>query len=147
MLAANVSLNVLGLASFSTSSLAVGSHTITAFYSGAPSWGASSGSTAQVVSKATTTTSLVSSDKNSSLNQNVTFTATVEHGGAAVTTGTVTFREGATVLAGPLALNASGKASFSKSNLTAGNHSITAVYSGTPNQQTSSDTITQNVHR
>jgi Bacterial Ig-like domain (group 3)/Domain of unknown function DUF11 len=46
--------------------------------------------------------------------------------------GTVTFREGSTTLAGPINLNASGIASFVKSDFTQGAHFIDASYSGAP---------------
>jgi Big-like domain-containing protein len=115
--------------------------------SSASGTGTSSDSLNHVVTKAATDTSQVSSNNPSNVNQNVTFTATVTHQGSAVTTGTVTFKEGATVLAGPTAVNGSGRASFSKSNLSSGNHSITAVYNGTTNYQSSSNTDTQRVRQ
>jgi hypothetical protein len=147
VLAENVPVNGLGLAFFSTRSLGVGTHTILAFYNGTATDATSSGSLSQVVTKASTDTSLVSNPNPSNRNQNVTFTATVTHDGKAVTTGTVTFKEGAVTLGGPIALNSSGKASFSKSNLSSGTHNITAVYDGTSNYQTSSRTVTQTVRR
>ena len=147
VLAANVAVNGLGLAFFSTSTLGVATHTISALYNGTATYAASSDSLSQVVTKASTDTSLVSNHNPSNRNQNVTFTATVTHDGNAVTTGTVTFKEGAAVLAGPIALNSSGKVSFSKSNLSTGSHTITAVYNGNSNYQTSSRTITQTVRR
>lgn len=61
----------------------------------------------------------------------VTFTATVTTlAGAFPTDGSVTFREGAVVLAGPTPLS-SGQASFSTSTLAAGAHTISADYTGT----------------
>jgi hypothetical protein len=61
--------------------------------------------------------------------QAVTFTATVgsSSAGALVPTGTVTFLDGATVL-GKITLDARGRATFTTTTLTAGSHSITAVY-------------------
>ena len=65
---------------------------------------------------------------------------------ALVTAGTVTFRENGTVLAGPIALNGSGQASFSTSSLNEGAHIITATYSGVPGSfNTSFGTTTQQV--
>src|SRR4029077_2861935 len=58
------------------------------------------------------------------------FTATVSAGGTAVTNGTVSFSEGATTLAGPIALDSSGTASFTTAALTGGAHTVTAAYSG-----------------
>ena len=65
----------------------------------------------------------------------VKFTATVSPGTTAVTpTGTVNFLDGATALASGKTL-AAGKATFSINTLNAGNHTITAVYSGDSNFQ------------
>ena len=68
------------------------------------------------------------------LNGSVTFTATVSAGrpGAGTPTGTVTFKEGATVL-GTGTVNASGQATYTTSSLGAGSHTITAVYNGDTN--------------
>ncbi|MCF7731599.1 MAG: DUF6288 domain-containing protein [Akkermansiaceae bacterium] len=76
----------------------------------------------------TSTTTLVSSPVASgSYGSAVTFTATVTVSGGPAT-GTVTFKDGATVIgAGTLS---SGTAAFATSTLAAGNHSITASYGG-----------------
>jgi len=58
----------------------------------------------------------------------VTFTATVTGTGA---TGTVTFKDGETVLGSSTLTN--GTATYATSTLSAGTHSITAVYGGDPN--------------
>jgi hypothetical protein len=71
--------------------------------------------------------SLVSSPNPSTLNQNVTFTATVS-GGVTPATGTMQFQEGATTLGSSTVAN--GTASFSTSTLSAGTHNVFAVYSG-----------------
>src|SRR6185503_1188950 len=57
----------------------------------------------------------------------------------------VTFREGATVLAGPIAVDASGHASFTTSSLGLGNHTISADYSGTALASPSSASLIQRV--
>ena len=145
-LAGNVAVNALGLAFFSTSSLAVGNHAITATFNGTATLNTSTNGLNQVVNKAATSTDLVSSKNPSNRGQSVTFTATVMHNGHAVTAGSVTFKDGATVL-GTNSLNSSGKATFSTSSLSAGDHNITAVYNGTPNYQSSSDTEVQTVRR
>src|SRR5205814_1496024 len=90
-------------------------------------------------------TALSSSLNPSVFGQSVTFTATVTGNGSAVTQGSVTFKEGVTVLAGPTALNASGQAFFSTSNLSAGSHTITAEYSGSTNFSPSSGSVSQTV--
>ncbi|HEY0320623.1 MAG TPA: Ig-like domain repeat protein, partial [Pyrinomonadaceae bacterium] len=93
------------------------------------------------VAQAATTTSLTSSVNPSNVGQNVTFTATVSSG-AGTPTGTVQFKDGVTNLGAPVALNASGVATFQTNTLTAGNHPITAVYSGDVNFATSTGTLT-----
>jgi hypothetical protein len=120
-------------AAFTTSSLAAGSHSITATYSGDANFGASTSPTlTQVVNQAgvtATTTTLASSVNPSNVGQSVTFTATVApSGGAGTPTGTVTFTDGAITLGtGTLS---GGQATFTTPSLSAGNHTITASYGG-----------------
>jgi large repetitive protein len=87
-----------------------------------------------IIDKADTTTSVTSDANPSIIGQNVTFTATVmaNPSVACTPTGTVTFKDGATTLAAGVALSG-GSATFSTASLSAGNHSITAVYSGDGN--------------
>ena len=75
-------------------------------------------------------TTTPSSPDPSTVNQPVTFTATVTvPQGAGVPTGTVTFLEGTAVL-GTGTLDGGGLATFSTSSLTVGDHTITAAYGG-----------------
>ena len=98
-----------------------------------------------VSSSVVTTATTVSSSQNpSDSGQAVTFTATVT-AGSPVAAGTITFREGATILAGPTAVDAAGHASFTTSALTAGTHTITADYSGTSQFAASSGSVVQTV--
>jgi hypothetical protein len=90
----------------------------------------------------TTATAIVSSQNPSDLGATVTFTATVT-AGSPVTTGTVTFRDGATVLAAGVAVNGSGQASFTTSALASGSHTISATYDGTAHFATSSASLVQ----
>lgn len=79
----------------------------------------------------TTVTSSLNPSFTSAPDNSVTLTATVRRtNNTAVTTGTVVFKEGATVLQGATGLNASGQASFTTSFVTEGTHVITAEYSG-----------------
>jgi hypothetical protein len=94
---------------------------------------------------AATTTSVISSLNPSTTGSNVTFTATVTSGGP-VAEGTVTFTEGVTTLAANVAVNASGQASFSKSNFAEGNHIVTATYNGTASFATSNGSVNQRVN-
>jgi hypothetical protein len=85
-----------------------------------------------------TSTSVTASPSPSVYGQSVTFTAAVTAGASPVTSGTVTFEEGMTVLASNVALNGRGQASFSIATLVAGSHTITALYSGAAGFATSS---------
>ncbi len=76
-----------------------------------------------------TTTALTSSANPSAAGDAVTFTATVTGGTSGTPTGSVTFKDGANTL-GTVTLNAAGVATYTTSALTAGTHSITAVYGG-----------------
>jgi hypothetical protein len=77
-----------------------------------------------------TVTTVLPSVNPSVYGQPVTFTATVTCGGSPLSTGTVTFQEGNTVLAAAVPVNSSGQASFHISTLTATGspHTITAYY-------------------
>jgi hypothetical protein len=129
-----------GQAAFSTSALTGSSHSITAVYGGDSNYAGSTSSVlSQVVNTAATTTGNVSSLNPTVYGQSVTFTATVTPSTA---TGTVTFKDGTTVL-GIVNLS-SGQAAYSTSALTAGTHSITAVYGGDVNYSVStSSTLSQ----
>ena len=132
-----------GTASLTTSALVVGSHAITANYSGAAGLAASVGSRTQVVEKVGTTTALTSSVNPASYGQPVTLTATVMSGGSPVTAGTVQFRNGAANLGLPVAVAADGTASLTTSALGVGTHTIGADYSGTASLAASTGTLDQ----
>jgi subtilase family serine protease len=79
-----------------------------------------------------TTTTVTSSQNPANFGVSVTFTATVTTTGSTPPTGTVTFNDGTTAL-GSGSLSTVGGfqvATFATSTLTAGTHSITAVYGG-----------------
>jgi hypothetical protein len=84
------------------------------------------------VAKADTTTTLSASVNPSPFGQSVTFAAIVTSAtpGAGIPVGTMTFLDGATVLAGPVPVDGNGLATFSTSTLNAGTHVITVEYSG-----------------
>lgn len=136
-----------GKATLTTSNLSVGNHSITASYGGdANSKSSQSSALTQVIEKITTTVSIGSSVPTSYFGQSVTFTATlaVVSPGTGTPTGTVTFRDGNTVLAtGTVDVN--GKATFTTPDLPAGNHSITASYGGDANFKTSSSSAATQV--
>jgi hypothetical protein len=122
-----------GTASFTTTALTAGSHTISAAYSGDVNFAASAGSTSVSVNQAATTVGLTSSAGTSNLGQMLTFTASVTPDtlGTLVASGTVSFLDGNTAL-GTAPLN-SGTATFMTGAIGAGSHQITAVYSGDAN--------------
>lgn len=137
---------VNGQASFSTASLAIGAHSITASYAGDANFNSSSSTMSQTVNKASTATSLSSSANPSTISQSVTFTATVTvvAPGAGTPTGSVTFNDGSNALA-TVPLTSSGTAPFTASTLAVNSHSITAVYSGDNSFNGSTGSMTQNV--
>jgi large repetitive protein len=144
-------LDVGGEASFTTSSLMVGLHDVTACYAGNASFEGSDGLITQTVNKATTTTAVVSSVNSSILAQPVTFTVTVSPVTPAVATpaGNVTLKDGScsegSALAAAAALDGLGQASFTVSSLTAGNHPVTACYAGTASFEASDGSLTHQV--
>lgn len=96
------------------------------------------------------TVTTVSSSKNpQTTGQNVTFTATVTSGGSPVTTGgTVTFLDNGQPPTGGnnvVSLNGSGQAQFTTSQLTEGDHKITATYSGDAQDNGSIGTLWQRI--
>jgi hypothetical protein len=137
-----VPLNSSGVASFSTSSLSAGSHTITGVYASDTNFAASSGTLVQSVQSSTATTTSLSSSANPSVySQSVTFTASVTAtSGSGVPTGTVTFKNGSMTL-GTGTLNGSGVATFTTSTLAVGSASITAVYGGSTNFKISTSPV------
>jgi hypothetical protein len=112
-----------------TSALIVGSHSITAKYSGDVNFaGSTSPVLTQTVNGIQTITTVTSSQNPVTAGQAVTFTANVQGSSGSSPTGAVTFFDGATSLATYLLTNSS--AQFSISYLTVGTHSITVKYSG-----------------
>jgi hypothetical protein len=118
-----------GLATFSSTALAVGTHTITATYNGDGNYVSSTTNFTQYVSNTTTTTSLNSNPRPSTYGTSVTFTSTVTPSGATgIVTGIVTFRDGAVILGTGTLSN--GLATFVTSSLGGGLHEIYADYGG-----------------
>ena len=124
-----------GVATFSTSTLALGVHTITATYGGDNDFLTSSAnnSAAPQTIRTTTMTAVSSSPNSSVFGQRVTFTATVSAGGAGTPTGLVDFTEGSTDLTPGGITLAGGVATFSTSALSVSTHTISAAYGGDGN--------------
>ena len=139
-----------GRATFTTSSLAVGRHSITAVYGGDTNFSVSTSTVlTQTVNRESTATGLTSSANPSVYGRRVTFTATVAgvSPGGGTPTGTVTFKDGATIL-GRRTLDAGGRATFTTSSLRVGRRPITVVYKGSTNYRASTSAkLTQRVRR
>ena len=139
---------VAGQATCSTSTLAVGTHSLQAFYLGDANFLGSSGSLSQTIDATTPTTTIVGAWPNpstyqESVNISAAVTRTID-GHAA--TGNVSFYDGPTSLGtAPLT---GGVATLTTSSLTGGSHSLTAVYAGDPiDVPSTSSPITQIVNR
>jgi len=121
------------------STLSVGSHNLTAVYSGDGNFLSSTSPVlAQTVNQAATTTTVTSGLNPSTFGQTVTFNANVTSSGGTAT-GTVTFLDGATTLGTANLVNHHG--SLTTSALTGGTHSITVTYSGDPSFAPSTSTV------
>ena len=126
---------------------AVGTHVLTAVYSGDTTHLGSTSAPMTVVvlplavTKAQTVTMLTSNVDPATSGQSVTFTANVSAVGSSTPpTGVVTFLDGSTVLSSKT-LVGSGVASFSTSSLSVGSHAITASYTGDSNSVASVSTV------
>ncbi|MEO7033416.1 MAG: Ig-like domain-containing protein [Polyangiaceae bacterium] len=133
-----------GVATFTTSTLGLGQHTLGATYGGDTNFNLSTATDfVQTVSPDGATLALTSSGSPSVFNGNVTFSAQVSSGVAGSTpTGTVTFKEGVNTL-GTGDLDGMGVALYATSTLSGGNHTISAVYDGDPNHAAASGSFNQ----
>ncbi len=128
-----------GIATFTTSSLTAGPHSLTATYGGGTNYAKSpvSDTFLQTVNLASTTTDLSLASATSTFGMPQSFTATVNvvDPGAGQPSGAVTFMDGSTPL-GTAALGGffGTEATFTTTALSAGSHtSLTAVYGGDAN--------------
>jgi MYXO-CTERM domain-containing protein len=125
-------LNSGGQATLTITSLAVGGHDVIATYGGDGNFAASaSPPIVQAVGLLLSSVVLTSAPNPQTVGGSVTFTATVS--GSGTPTGSVSFYDGGATLLGSATLSAAGQAVFSTSDLTVGNHSITASYGGDTN--------------
>jgi Bacterial Ig-like domain (group 3)/Putative Ig domain len=137
---------VLSQASYTTSALTIGSHAISASYSGDSEFPSTAGNFGQVVNRLATTLTLSSSPSAPLSNQTVGIAAQL--GPQAPTglpgpTGQVTFNEGTNQLG--VAAVASAAATGTIGPLSAGSHQITVVYAGDAIWSSASGTVTINV--
>jgi hypothetical protein len=120
-----------GTAIYNTSTLAVGTHNITATYTGDSSFGLSFAAPLnQVVNQSASTSSLAVAPNPSNLGQSVTLAATViaTAPGSGTPSGTIAFLDGTTSLGTATLVN--GQATLSVSTFTVGSHSLTVSYAG-----------------
>jgi hypothetical protein len=135
-------LNVSGVATLTLSSLAIGSHTITAAYPGDSNFLASSATGGsgvnQTVNKSPTSSTVLSSANPNTLGQmlTLTITAAATGGGAGTPTGTITLTDAGQPI-GTATLNNTGNAVLNTSSLTVGVHQLAAIYPGDTNYQSS----------
>jgi predicted thioesterase len=126
-------LNASNQATFSTSALVAGSHSLMAVYAGDTSdVGSTSAAVTQVVSAATTATALTSSLNPSVYGQTVELTAKIKPQDGGTVAGTVTFKDGSATL-GKISVGANNTATLSTNLLAVKSHSLTAVYGGNSN--------------
>jgi hypothetical protein len=122
-------LDSTGAATFSTSTLTAGQHSITAAYGGDPNFSeGSSIAYTQTVSKVATSTVLGASMNPTTNASSVTFTVSVTaHLG--IPTGTITLFDGSAQI-GSSQVDQTGKAAIQISGLSTGTHHLTAAYAG-----------------
>jgi sugar lactone lactonase YvrE len=146
-LLAAATLDQTGTATYSTSTLAVGQHSIAAAYLGnALNQASASSPIAEQVQSATTVTTLASSANPSYTGTPLTLSSTVTGNGGAIT-GSIAFKDGASVLS-VVPLSSTGTASLTISTLSAGVHTLTAAYSGDADNSISvSSSITQKIQQ
>lgn len=125
---ASVPFSSSGTATFSTSTLSIGSHTITVTYAGDTNYGPAGGQLTEVVVGATTATTLTASANTGTYGQPLSLTVQVSSNGGPAT-GTVNFLAGTTVI-GSAQLSSGGTAVYTLSNLTPGVDALTASYAG-----------------
>ena len=130
-------------ATFTTSTLSIGMHSITAVYQGSTSFnGSTSPAVSEQITTIATTTALSAPLNAISFGQSITFTVVV-HGSSGTPTGTVTLFDGATSIgSGALAtVNGQQQASITTNSLGIGNRSLTAVYAGNASFTTSTSPV------
>jgi hypothetical protein len=140
-------------ATYTTSALAAGNHTIRAVYGGDANFQGSTASLTEVINAVQTptapvptTTYIASSALTANAGTPVSFTVREYANAALSPSGNVSLFDGNTLLV-TLGLNAAGQgqsnASWTTSSLAAGNHTIRAVYGGDANFQGSTASLTE----
>jgi hypothetical protein len=125
----SVTVSAAGVATFTTSTLTGGSHTIGASYRGDANYKARIFPSVSQVVRASTSVGVTSSANPSVFGSPVTITVLVTSSAGGIPTGSVSLLDATTVIASTT-LDGSAKASFTLSTLTGGTHNLTASYTG-----------------
>jgi hypothetical protein len=135
-----------GLAPLAGAPSQAGDYTVVVSFAGSDDYAASQSATVNfAIGRATATIALDASVGSAVFGQPITFAATVGAPGNAG--GLVTFLDGSTPL-GTVALDGSGRAVLTVTNLSTGSHAITASYSGDPDHSAGvSGTATESIAR
>jgi hypothetical protein len=139
------SVNGSGVATLSTSTLPLGSNSLTAEYNGDPSNSQSESALSQTVNQATISLALTSSPNPSQSGKPVKFTATLTSSGGIPKGQQVTFSYNGTQL-GTANVSAMGTANFTTKTLPVGSDMVTATYAGSTDYSSASGTVTQTVN-
>jgi hypothetical protein len=130
---------VNGVATFTTTALTGGNHSITASYGGDASFNSSkSNAVSQAIRPSATNLSLQESSSSSTIGQGVTLTVNASNV-LATPTGNVTFLDGQTTI-GTSTLDGSGKASLTIDSLSIGSHLLSVSYNGDTNSNAATST-------
>jgi sugar lactone lactonase YvrE len=142
----SVALNGSGVATFSTTHLAPGAHSLTAQYAGdANNASGTSNVVSEGVFQAATTTTLSTTDATPTVGNSITLAATVTSTDGPQPTGVVNFTDNGSPLSSA-SLDGSGVATITINSLAPGTHSIVANYGGdTDNGGSSSSPLTETV--
>jgi sugar lactone lactonase YvrE len=142
---ATVPVSSSGLATVTNSALSIGTHSITAQYSGDVNHAAATSTALAERIVQTTSTTLNSSAPHSIAGTPVTWTAAVTGANNQPITGTITISDGATVVTAATP-NTAGTISFTSAAMIPGTHTLVAAYSGdTLNAASSSTPAVQTV--
>jgi len=117
-----------GVAQYTTSTLAVGTHPITASYAANGNFAASNASLSQVVNGTPSAAAISAAPNPAYVAQNVTISGSVTSA-SGTPSGTLAFYDGTTLL-GTVALSVRGKASLLTAFTSAGTHNLTLLRSG-----------------
>jgi autotransporter-associated beta strand protein len=141
------SLDDSGVATWTTSDLAAGPHSLTAVYEGGNDHTTSTSVAVERTVVKRTSTVTVTSGPSTTYGEGVTFTATVTDAGTAVPGGTVRFLVGDTEVQPATAVDANGRTTFTTSTLPVGDTTVTAEYTGTATLAASNGSRTHTVSR